>query len=390
MKIYKNMVLALPLLCCACSSDEQGPETVPDASGGIAAVVESGPSGVSQASRAAGDEYLHNDFILDRSVIRVANTVNYSAPDFTDGSGSYYEYVYTKEGVAWDDNEPNFYPLLEGSSYGDADRVDEDGGFDWNAIVPTSSAFVFEAACYPMKYRHFDAVATDQSTQENFWSADLLLAHTRKTLSERYDLLKLRFWHVFSMIRMELRLPVAEADEDSGFPGDDWDGNGTSTVAGVTLNDVYVTYSTSYTESIENYGSHTVAGTSAGGRQNITMYRLPGKDEVVVENGRTYQTCMYAAIVPVQQIRTQENLLTLSINTITGFEDGDMGRWKVEEKSYVFRPEDSNIDMMQGSITVLRLTADSETLEPVLVGAEVMPWNESYTEIDLTPVSSEP
>ena len=67
-----------------------------------------------------------------------------------------------------------------------------------------------------------------------------------------------------------------------------------------------------------------------------------------------------------------------------------MGRWKVEEKSYVFRPEDSNIDMMQGSITVLRLTADSETLEPVLVGAEVMPWNESYTEIDLTPVSSEP
>ena len=60
---------------------------------------------------------------------------------------------------------------------------------------------------------------------------------------------------------------------------------------------------------------------------------------------------------------------------------------KIEERTYVFQPKTA-IDMRQGHITVLKLTADEKSLNPVLLSAEVNPWSEAYTEVDLTPVSS--
>lgn len=374
MKRYVSRIAILALLVCgAChSSDQYLDQDCQDKSRlAVSAVMEG-----SEEATGSSDYYKHDRFILNRSIIRVVNTVNYSVPDFK--NGEYYDYIYTLEDIDWYDNRPNFMPLKAGTS----NEVDPEGGFDWDRIVPTSNAFIFEAACYPMKYVPFDAVATDQSDVEGFWSADLLLAHTRKPLNERYELLKLKFWHVFSMIRIELELPVAESNADSGFPeGTDND----KTVKSISLTGMYVTYNVRYAESIESNASRTVVGTSDGGRQNISMYRLPGEDKVTEKNDRSYLNCVFAAIVPTQQIRTQETLLTLCINTIVGVNE-DMSK-KIEERTYVFQPKTA-IDMRQGHITVLQLTADEKSLNPVLLSAEVNPWSKAYTEVDLTPVSS--
>lgn len=384
MKGYVSRIAILALLVCgAChSSDQYLDQDCQDKSRlAVSAVMEG-----SEEATGSSDYYKHDRFILNRSIIRVVNTVNYSVPDFK--NGEYYDYIYTEEGISWDDNQPNFRPLKAGTVFGDENRVDPEGGFDWDRIVPTSNAFIFEAACYPMKYVPFDAVATDQSDVERFWSADLLLAHTRKPLNERYELLKLKFWHVFSMIRIELELPVAESNADSGFPESvpgDTDNDKKETVKSISLTGMYVTYNVRYAESIESNASRTVVGTSDGGRQNISMYRLPGEDKVTEKNGRRYLNCVFAAIVPTQQIRTQETLLTLCINTIVGVNE-DMSK-KIEERTYVFQPKTA-IDMRQGHITVLKLTADEKSLNPVLLSAEVNPWSEAYTEVDLTPVSS--
>lgn len=374
MKRYVSRIAILALLVCgAChSSDQYLDQDCQDKSRlAVSAVMEG-----SEEATGSSDYYKHDRFILNRSIVRVVNTVNYSVPDFK--NGEYYDYIYTLEDIDWDNNQPNFMPLKAGTS----NEVDPEGGFDWDRIVPTSNAFIFEAACYPMNYEPFDAVATDQSDVERFWSADLLLAHTRKPLNERYELLKLKFWHVFSMIRIELELPVAESNADSGFPeGTDND----KTVKSISLTGMYVTYNVRYAESIESNASRTVVGTSDGGRQNISMYRLPGEDKVTKESGRSYLNCVFAAIVPTQQIRTQETLLTLCINTIVGVNE-DMSK-KIEGRTYVFQPKTA-IDMRQGHITVLKLTADEKSLNPVLLSAEVNPWSEAYTEVDLTPVSS--
>ena len=178
----------------------------------------------------------------------------------------------------------------------------------------------------------------------------------------------------------ELKLPIADTDSDNGFPEDDPQGE--RTVSGVTLDDMYTTYTVRYTEAINSGEARTVAATSDGGRTDIRMYRLPYADDTVEENGVRYQICQFAAIVPVQQIRTQETLLTMNIRTIVGI--GEDGSQVVLEKAYTYTPS-RLIDMQQGKITVLRLDASTDDSEPVLLSAEVQPWNPSWTETELLP-----
>ncbi len=372
---YKSILLAVLLPAVSCTEDNV-PQEPEETDGGIAVAV----AGYPESKADDADSYLHDAFFVDRSIIRVVNTVNYASPDFTDPD-SYHDYIYTKEGVMWEDDEPNFFPLKAGSVYGDSDRVDMDAGIDDDKIVPTSNAFIFEAACYPIYYTPFDRVQADQSIEDGFLASDLLLAYTRKPLVDRYGLLKLRFWHVFSMIRIELKLPVAGPDDDNGFPQDDPDG--LRTVTGVTLHDMYVTYNVRYTEAIDSYESRTVAATSDGGRNDILMYRLPYADGTEQgSDGTVYQTCRFAAIVPTQQIRTQETLLTMDIRTIVGLDED--GRQVVMEKTYAYTPS-RPIDMVQGAITRLSLDAAADSAEPVLVDAEILPWNSSWSEVELLP-----
>lgn len=379
MKItYAIAVLSAFFMSLSCSVDDSSPEAErqPERRGGIAVSM----ADYSGTKAENADSYLHDDFFVDRTVIRVVNTVNYASPDFTDPA-SYHDYIYTEEGIKWEDDKPNFFPLKAGTVYGDSDRVDLDAGIDDDMIVPTSNAFIFEAACYPIYYTPFDRVHADQSLEDDFLASDLLLAYTRKSLSDRYGLLKLRFWHVFSMVRIDLTLPVAEPDDDNGFPEDDPDG--LRTVNSVTLNDVYVTYNVRYTEAIDSYEARTVAATADGGRNDILMYRLPYADRITEgADGLRYQTCRFAAIVPVQQIRTQETLLTMQIRTIVGI-DKD-GRQVVREKTYAYTPSQP-VDMVQGAITQLRLNAAADNTEPVLTDAEVLPWTGAWSEVELLP-----
>lgn len=333
--------------------------------------------GSSGSMRGNSDEYYkHDNFIKNRSRIRVVNTVNYSVPDFYD-EGNFCEYIYT---IETENVEPNFFPYKKGATNPE-DLIDENAGFDWDKIIPTSSAFVFEAACYPMRYEPFTKIATDQSSQDNFWSADLLLAHTRKPLSERYNLLQLKFWHVFSMVRVELELPIADFDSDCGFPDNIYNDEGMEievpTVKEVRLNNMQVEYEIDYAASIGSDALRTVKG--IGSKDGtIKMYRLPGTDKT--ENKKLY--CSFAAIVPTQMIEKDKPLVGFTIRTIVGV-DGDK-KQIIEEKEYVFKPNTA-IEMTQAYITVLKLSNNEDSLEPVLISAETIPWDDAYTEVNLTP-----
>ena len=55
-----------------------------------------------------------------------------------------------------------------------------------------------------------------------------------------------------------------------------------------------------------------------------------------------------------------------------------------EEKTYAYTPS-RPIDMVQGAITRLSLDAAADSAEPVLVDAEILPWNSSWSEVELLP-----
>ena len=379
--VYMVAALFLMGMCIACSSDEVGGQAENQESSSTVLF-----SGTIAGSRADGDtggtgedeDPWHNHFVLNRARIRVVNTVNYSEPDF---ENDYYEYIYTTQvpdgTPEWDDvTEPNFFPYDR-----ETQTVDREGGFDWADMIPTSGAYVFEAVCYSMVFEPFanGEVYADQTDTEKFWSADLLLAHHAMPLSDIYSLVKLRFWHVFSMVRVQITLPVADGDDDHGFPED--------AVEGVTLGNMLRGYTVNYANAIENDGLRTVSADNNSSRGDILMYKVSAGEP---ENGS--QTFEYAAIVPTQSINSTNNRVSLRINTITGLEenpDGSGGYVQhVEEKSYVFVPNQP-IEMQQAHMTILKLTTETETSAPVLLSAEVVPWDESYTEVSLTPVSAD-
>ncbi len=350
-------------LLAACSSNEPLPTADDAAPEETTAVGFSASIQGSSSSRAEdGEDYLHNSFIFTderKSRIRVVNTVNYSVPDFKT-EGAYKEYTYTGQ---TDKNGINFTPTKDGS------------GFDWNEIRPTAAAFVFEAACYPMTYTHFSEIETDQTTRDNFWKADLLLAHHAQPLSDRYDLVKLKFHHVFAMVRVTIDLPISPPQQDGGFPE--------NAIECVQLIGMQTGYETEYSEAIPNDGARTVYAT--GEKRDITMYPL--LNEIKEGDGTTgTQRSIYCGIIPAQSISPDQEWVKFRIKTYTGeFNNNNLP--VIKSKNYIFRPE-ASIPLTQGYITNLELTSNVDETEIIQLKASVEEWDPWYTTMPMEPDGS--
>ena len=355
----KYFILFIVLLFAGCASDETAlPDTdteEPSAMVPFSAAISNGSSARSEDD----EEYLHKHFINDmtsgrQSRIRVINTVNYSIPDFSDAS-QYKEYAYIGDGTeTYESNKVNFTPYNE-------------NGFDWNELRPTAASFIFEAACYPNQYEPFTEVNTDQTDIVNFLKADLLLAHHAQPLSQRYDLVKLTFHHVFAMVKVEIDLPVSA---NGGFPE--------NAIQKVELADMQVGYTTDYTSAIDNDGARTV--TASGQTADISMYCLKQGEPEGSDNNVT-QHYEYCGIVPSQNI-ADRTLVRFTINSYTG--NTIDGEFETEEKSYIYVPT-TNIDLAQGHITTLQLGIKVNILEAILLTATVKDWTEAWTDMPLQP-----
>lgn len=368
----KKHIIPVLLLLAACTSEEtinNSPEIQPtDTAVGFSASI--GGGSPSRADEEEDDEYLHKDFINEgeggrQSRIRIVNTVNYSVPDFTDAT-QYKEYAYTGDGTEnWDSNEANFTPWQEG------------GGFNWNEIRPTAASFVFEAACYPNSYEPFETVPTDQSEKiEDFLKADLLLAHHRQDLDARYDLVKLRFYHAFAMIRVKIELPVTGPQVKGGFPS--------QAIQEVRLENMKVGYDIDYTSAIDNNGLRPVSASEAGTASDIKMYPLKYAQSST-ESSSTVESYVYCGIVPEQTIAEGSTLVSFSINTYPGTQN-ENNEWDgAEPREYIFVRRNQNIRIRQAYITDLQLGIKVDVPETILLNAEVQPWAERSTEMPLEP-----
>lgn len=372
----RKYIIPVLLLCFTACTSEEETNTVPvaDRAVGLSAAINGGSSTRADADD-EDEEYLHKYFLNEdnteggrQSRIRVINTVNYSTPDFTDDT-QYKEYKYVGTGDGTDDNtKPNFEPETEGE------------GFDWDEISPTAASFVFEAACYPNGYTPFTEVATDQSDIANFLKADLLLAHHRQDLNARYDLVKLRFWHAFAMIKVIVELDVAPPTLPGGFPQD--------AITEARLVKRQRGYTVDYTSAIPNDGLRSATATGDDSTP-IKMYQLPKENETGPGGTVTRQRYVYCGIIPAQNIEEGEDLVEFTINTYSGVMISEGVYEEAEPKEYVFTRTDQNIPIQAAHITVLTLGVEQEVPEMIYLGATVKSWDERYTEMVLEPKATE-
>ena len=364
----RKYIIPVLLLCFTACTSEEETNTVPvaDKAVGFSAAINGGSS---TRADEANDEYLHQYFLNEdkeggrQSRIRVINTVNYSTPDFTDVT-QYKEYAYVGAGDGTDvETKPNFEPVSEG------------GGFDWDEISPTAASFVFEAACYPNSYEPFTEVAIDQSNITNFLKADLLLAHHRQDLSARYDLVKLKFWHAFAMIKVIVKLDVAPPTLAGGFPQD--------AITEARLVNRQRGYTVDYTSAIDNDGLRHATATGDDNTP-IKMLQLSKKDKTEPGGTVIQQEYVYCGIIPAQDIAVNEALVEFTIKTYSGNQvDGEVE--EAQPKEYVFTRTTQNIQIQAAHITVLTLGVVQKVPEMIYLGAEVQKWGERYTDMVLEP-----
>lgn len=366
----QKYILPIYLLLAACSSEEAVnnlPETQPtDTAVSFSANIHGNMSRSGDESGLEIDDYLHQHFIKNKSRIRIVNTVNYSVPDFNT-PGQYEEYVYKGEGNETKETEPypNFTPYKE--------EDPDNEGFDWNEITPTANHFVFEAVCYPLGYEPFDEVQDDQSTIENFWKSDLLLAYHWQDLNERYKMVELYFHHAFAMIRVEVDLPISHMQQDKGgFPP--------NAVQNVKLVKIQRGYEVDYTSAVDNDSLRPIRVT--GEDESIEMLQIKEPDE---DNTET-QSYVYCGILPAQEIENGKELVEFSILTYPGErDDTEESEWaKAEPKTYYFTPT-TNFSLEQEHITTLKLTYDHEEPEIIQVSASISEWGNWYTGMVLEP-----
>ncbi len=321
MKRLKYIMLYAGLLAItACSSEEFSPdETDKDAEVCLAASV----SG-SEATSRAGESYIKTAF-TNKDEIRLANATFFGKPDFGDNT----IYSFTEKGTEWDKFTP-----VDGNSV------------TWNDFSPTSFVYMFEAIYYPGN-NPFSNVPTVQNSEAAFKEADLLLAHHRMSLDERFNDIYLTFYHAFAMIRVEAIVPIGTG----GLPQ--------NAIQSASLKNVQTEYNIDYTSTIQNDGLRTVTGT--GKSTDVTMW-LQSKP---VNSSDKTQTYIFLGIIPVPQ----EHIIGT-----------DFVHFKVKvnntEKTYRFVPN-SAISLSQSCVTILKLKLGTNGDLPLLLDAEIKPWTEA-------------
>ena len=358
MKQLKYIILYVGLLAIsACTAEKVAPtaETVQNTE--VRLVADISESG--NASRADAD-YIKKTF-TNGDQIRLVNTVFYNTPNFDDEKT-----IFTFSGEY---NPEKGYKFTQSQGNSDNETENTEDGVEqtqsvltWNDFSPTSFVYIFEAVYYPGNTL-FNSVHIDQNEDDGigFRNSDLLLAHHRMLLEDKYNDIELSFHHALAMVRVNVSVPIGVG----GLQRDAF--------TEAYVHNVQPGFTVNYSSTISNDGLRTVYGT--GKKRNITMWRQSSE----ISLDKKTQTYTFLAIMPVPNVDEGEKI-----------DQEDFVRFKVKvdnnkEKIYRFvRNEGAGaISLSQSHITVLNLKWDVNEGLPLLLSASIEPWKEAYADMIL-------
>lgn len=336
-QIIYSILSAFLLTVSACSSEDIVPkekESNTDAEVQLAVAITK-----SDATRAEKNESFFKTSFTKEDEIRFVNTLYFSTPDFENSSiFSYNEEMSTEKNIS-------IFTQKSG----------EPTIITWNSFHLTSFAFTFEAAYYPNN-TYFTEVPSDQSTKDAFQSADLLLAHHRTLLDDRYNDIHLKFHHVFCMVKLIIDVPVGAG----GLPND--------ALQWAKLKNIKRGYEIDYSHTIANDGLRTVKGKAPEEANSPTDVQMWEQSKPISNKVQTYT---YYAIIPYQEEITDDFVhFNVKVGNI--------------EKTYRFKPKDKGqINLERSKITVLKLKLDKDGGIPVLLSAEIKDWDTASADMTL-------
>lgn len=283
--------------------------------------------------------------------IRFANTRYFNEPDFKDEKA-----IFTYAQETCDKNGNTYYKFTQ-------TNAEEGETLNWNNFSPTTYVYTFEAS-YTPDGEYLEEVAADQDANNGagFWSSDLMLAHHRMLLEERYKAIYLNFRHVFVKVKVIFETPIGVLSLPE------------NAVQSATLQNVQRGFIVDYTTTIENDGLRTVRGD--GEPETVKMWKSASSTRDT-EHGKV-QTYTFLGIIPFPSINP---------------ENTDFVRFEVKydentTKTYRFVPTKGNLVLEPEHIVTLKIILDEEGLK-MPINAVIEPWEDATSEMPLFPEKDE-
>lgn len=375
---FKYYLFILPLiLACSCSTSmyDDEPEIMPDTvMPGLYAA-----SNMPLTAAEAGtddDDLIIKDFdtgsILYFSQLGTIDTPNFS--DLSENGHPYcYQYVYSPDPSANWDKGYNFKHKTGTNP------------FDWKSVPELGSvgnAFSFFAMYFPVDNVVKWNVQTDQSEKSAFLKSDIMGAY--HATSSLYTRMRFNLFHLMVYLKVTIYVPVFESSDNnnnfniSGFEAD--------ALQGAYVLNANTGFNIDWL-AVRSSDKMAPLTQSTEPKANIKMFQHEATDDIETIDVRNYyaggsltedevRTYSFSVIFPSQNFG--DNFLCFALK-----DKDDSIRYFYFSGSQIVG-DSGNYSLSQGTLQELFLYLPRNSNETILVGANVLPWKDSVTDMTVS------
>ena len=376
--MYKNyLYILLATIFCSCSSSVFDEESLTDAVVSELFVATNKPlSATTEGETDPDDELQTNDFDTN-SILYFSQLGTMSTPNFSDmgenASPYCYRYKYSPDASANWDKGYNF-KCNTGCT-----------PFDWTAVPLLGSvgnAFSFYAMYFPGDNTVKWEVQTDQSGKENFIKSDIMGAY--HATSSLYTRMRFNLFHLMVYLKVTIYVPTfKDSDNNNNY---NYSGFEENAVLGAYVLNANTKFDIDW-QAVRSSDKMAPLTQSKDSKANIKMFSHPASGEIEQIDVRNYynggsllqddvRAYTFSVIFPSQTFG--DNFLCFALKDI----DGSTRYFYFSGSQIV--GDSGNYSLSQGTLQQLYLYMPRNSNETILVGADILPWKDSVTDMTVT------
>lgn len=393
--VFYIVAILLVSMVTSCSDSEptQEPETPTGAILNSIYVTSEGPT----APYELGDDddensqpIIINDFD-ENSLLYFSQMSQSESPNFTvkDESANSYLYIYKynkNQAASWESGE-NF-----------SNAYSNRFSFDWDLVKevgPNGNAFKFFAFYFPVDNDIRWAVETDQTggpgspyDKNNFMKSDIMGAY--HATSAIFTRMRFRLFHLMTYLKVTLYVPVYK-DDISDPDKMSYSGYNAGSLKGGYILNAYKDFSIEWSAAKSSDTEPPLVQIPKDAQKsNIKMYAhqsdetkiktisvkpyYGGTVDGITDNMDDVREYNFSVLFPTQPF--EDNFICFALTT-----PGDETKYYYFSTSQIVGAEGDSFGLTQGTLQQLYLYLPRKTNQTILVGAKILPWKNSVTDM---------
>ena len=377
--MYKYCLYILPvIIACSCSTSDFEDEPTTGTTVSELYVAANKPLAAPEVDMdASADEGLIVETFNESSILYFSQQGTTASPNFSDlgdnASPYCYQYQYSANASATWDKGYNFKCKSQCKP------------FDWSAVPQLGSvgnAFSFYAMYFPGDNIVKWNVQADQSDKENFIKSDIMGAY--HATSSLYTRLRFNLFHLMVYLKVTIYVPTfKDSDNNNNF---NYSGFEEDALVGAYVINANTAFDIDW-QAVRSSDKMAPLTQSKDSKTNIKMFTHAASGEVEQINVKDYynggsitqdevRSYTFSVIFPSQAFN--DNFLCFALKDV----DNTTRYFYFSGNQIV--GDSGNYSLSQGTLQELYLYLPRNSNETILVGANVLPWKDSVTDMTVT------